>query len=139
MNDLNAIRSKILALHIDTDIMHLELACYSCGYVFQHIYSTIAGVLICKAVCTQCRAVNSFLPDDLKAIIIEQNLLPSPNDIAMIMDVATNITENWYRAEPYVTILDYGGINLGEGAERELVSFVWQGLQRCRGLPKRGF
>lgn len=139
MNDLNGIHSNIVALHIDTDIMYLQLACYSCGYIFQHIYSTIAGVLICKPICTECGAVISIFPDDLKAIIIQQNLLPNLNDIAMVMDVATNITENWYLAEPYTTILDYDGINLGEGAERELVSFVWQGLQRCRSLPKRGF
>lgn len=128
--------SKIIKLHIETDIMYLELECHYCRSVFKHTYSTIAGVLICKAVCTQCDSVNCVFPDDLKSIITEQTLLPNLNGIAMIMEVATMITENWYLAEPYTTILDYDGINLGESAERELLSFVWQGLQRCRYLSE---
>jgi hypothetical protein len=62
---------------------------------------------------------------------------PSRKEMIGLTNEATRVTEAWHRVEPFASALTYRGVNLGEAAERFLVSHVTLGLRAAGNKETR--
>ena len=118
----------ILSIRMERDGSWFTLRCTGCGHTFETSVTTIGGIAVVQARCARCNTVNEVWPEDYKAALERCLTQKSPGDMGKLTSEATRITENWYRCEPLRQLLEYEGVNLGEGAERELMAIVVQGL-----------
>ncbi|MHB8066845.1 MAG: hypothetical protein ACYDIC_02980 [Desulfobaccales bacterium] len=104
------------------------LRCQDCDHIFNSYQPTLAGVAFGRHTCPKCHAVYEVWPDDFQTAL-DRYLPPlSLKEMDRLTAEATRIAENWYRSDQLAQFLTYKGINLGEPAERPLVSFISQGL-----------
>ena len=123
---------EIKDLRLEADSIYIMLCCPACGKLFEYCQTTVAGVTIGLPVCPSCRLVGEIRPEDFEAALDRHLPVRSMDEMIEITNEATRLTETWYRVEPFTELLDYRGVNLGEGAERELISFILQGLSLAR-------
>lgn len=128
-SNYSAIRAPdIIGLRMITDGLWITLRCCACGHAFERYQTTIASVAIGRHACPQCHTINEVCPEDFEAALDRYLPARSMDEMMRLTEEATRITETWYRVGPLNELLDYHGVNLGEGPERELVAFVVQGL-----------
>ncbi len=116
--------------------VYLQFRCQACGQAFTSYQTTLACVAIGRHTCPQCQAVYEVWPEDFAAAL--DRFLPplGLEELTRLTAEATRIAETWYRVGPLARLLTYKGVNLGESAERVLVSFIAQGLYAsyCRRM-----
>ena len=127
----------ITGLRMITDGLWITLRCLAGGHAFERYLTTIASVAIGRYECPQCHIINEVWPEDFEAALDRYLPTRSMDEIIQLTEEATRITETWYRVEPLNELLNYHGVNLGEGPERELVAFVVQGLYIATENKKR--
>lgn len=123
----------ILSIRMENDGSWFTLRCRECCHAFETYVTTIGGIAMVQARCAQCDAVNKVWPEDYRAALERCLTQKAPGDLGKLTSEATRITENWYQCEPLRQLLEYEGVNLGEGAERELMALVVQGLLEANG------
>jgi len=118
----------IVNLRLEKNSPLVSLRCRHCHHTFDRRMTDVAGIVIGRYSCPQCRAVLDVLPEDYLSAL-EHILLPLTNqERYRLMEEANRITENWYRHPLLAACLEYRGVNLGQGAEIELFPYVCQGL-----------
>ena len=122
--------SKVIKVSLGTDGARITIKCLKCKKTSIHYLTTIGGLALGEYTCDECFYVNEVYPELFQKQI--KDLLPNIKweRSKEVMEESTRITETWYQKEPFKKLLKYKGVNLGIGAERELVSMVAQGI--CR-------
>jgi phage FluMu protein Com len=127
---------EITGIRPDVVGVYLSIRCRKCAGLFETYQTTIAGLAFGNHSCPLCRADNEIQPEDFANAL--DRFLPAQSQDAMVnlSNEASRIAENWYRREPFATLLTFKGVNLGEPTERFLLSYITLGLfaaQRQRG------
>ena len=118
----------IVNLRLEKTSPLVTLRCRHCRHSFERRMTGVAGIVIGRFSCPQCRAVLDILPDDYLSAL-ERTLIPlTEQERRRLIEEANHITENWYLHPPLAACLEYRGVNLGRGAEIELFPYVCQGL-----------
>lgn len=108
--------------------LYITVRCRNCGTSFERYQPTVAGIAVGKHACPQCATLYEVQP--VGVIEAMDRLIPrrSVQELARVTEEASRVCESWYRAPPFAEVLSFEGVNLGEPAERELLSFISQGL-----------
>lgn len=129
--------SKIVDLFYSGVGVHVILSCCECNSEFKAYQPTVAGIAIGQHECPNCKSVIKIVPDDFEKEL--ERLFPSNNfeDIKHIILEASRIAESWYRFEPFSSLLDYKGINLGEPTELGLLPDITRGLKQAQSVKDK--
>lgn len=122
----------IIGLRPEMDCIFASIRCQDCGNEFESNQTTVAGVGIATHVCPKCGHRHQVRPPDFSAAL--DRYVPERDFRKMVelTEEATRIAESWYRSKSLTGALNYSGVNLGEGAERELVGLIIEGLRELQ-------
>jgi hypothetical protein len=122
---------KITFIRMQTEGPQLSLTCTQCQHCFESYFPTIGSIPVLQINCPRCQTRHTIWPEDYDPFL--DLFFPSLDHTqsTQLTVEASRITETWYRLKPFADILTFKGVNLGEGAERELVGLVAQGLMEC--------
>ncbi len=117
---------------------HISYRCRSCQHVFESYRETLAGVSCGSYPCPSCGERAELSP----RVFVEFASQCFPySDLGNLVDLtneASRIAREWYRHPKIAAVLRHRGVDLGEPTERELLSFVSDGLLRERRRAKPG-
>ncbi len=122
---------SIVHIRLETDGAWISICCQQCSHVFETYGTTVGGVTVGEYICPECRQAFKVMPDMFQEAIT--GLIPEfrRDATTKIMQEAVRITESWYLTEPIKGTLNYYGVNLGQGAEKELLPHVVHGLLKA--------
>lgn len=120
-NTIRGIRPTVIGAHA-------TLGCRHCGHEFETYLPTVAGMSVGIHPCPRCNAETLVEPDDFHQAM-ERTLPPkSVSQMVRLTNEASRVTTGWHAVEPFASIVRHRGVNLGEAAERFLLSHVTQGI-----------
>ena len=121
--------AEIRNLRPDIVGVFVTLACPQCSHSWEAYQPTTLGVAFGSHPCPKCAAVLTVSPEEFATALDGFWAEPSREEMIALTNEASRVTEDWHRAEPFASALTYRGVNLGEAAERFLVSHVTLGLR----------
>ena len=101
----------------------VTLHCQKCDHTFEIYQPTVAGVGIGKHHCSQCRSSYVIRPDEFEQALTTYLPELELDDMVQMTKEASRITETWYENPLLAELFTYRGLNLGEPAERVLLSW----------------
>ncbi len=127
-------KPNILSIRMESSGAWVTVQCRRCGHPFETFVVTIGGIAFIQARCAGCGVLTEIWPEDYGDAL--DRLLPQKptKNPGKLQSEATRITENWYRCAPLKELLEFRGVNLGLGAERDLMSIVVQGLMEAKEI-----
>lgn len=117
---------KIVRLQPDVTGLTIQAVCENCKQEFKQYLPTIFGLGFGILTCPTCSGTLEVEPSHFLELV--ENCMPTAVDYDAINEAASQVTEKWYRVDEIAAALDYNGINLGEPAERFLVSIITNGI-----------
>lgn len=121
--------AEIRNLRPDIVGVFVTLACPQCSHSWEVYQPTVLGIAFGSDSCPKCSALLTVSPEQFESALDSFWAEPSREEMIKLTNEATRVTEDWHRAEPFASALTYRGVNLGEAAERFLVSHVTLGLR----------
>ncbi len=122
-------RTLLTAVRPDLVGVYVAVICDDCGYRFEQYLPTVAGMGLSRFNCPDCGIPHEVWPEDFLEAL-NKYLSGMAFDAARSMnDVATRVTQSWYRHPTFAASLTYENINLGEPTERRLYDCVSLGLR----------
>ena len=130
-------KAEIRNLRPDVVGVFVTLGCVNCGHEWEAYQPTSLGLAFGSHQCPQCSARCAVSPEEFAAALDHYWPEPSRKEMIGLTNEATRVTEDWHRVEPFASALTYRGVNLGEAAERFLVSHVTLGLRAAGNKETR--
>ncbi len=123
---------NIIAIRPAVEGTYISIQCRSCSNLFTSYQPTVAGVAIGQHKCPNCQEVHKISPEDFESAL--DNIIPARNfeQIKQHLAEASTIAESWYRIEGISQFMIHRGLNLGQPAERGLLSVITQGLDKAK-------
>ncbi len=118
--DLNSVED--VWMHMTS--LGLVVRCTSCEQSFEQIQFTLCGVAFGVLACPHCGQGVRMTPETF-ARLMEEWLLDFSFDEALTVNREVEaVVEHWHRLEPWKSVVEWKGTNLGEPTERELACHV---------------
>ena len=110
----------------------ITLQCQKCNHTFENYQPTVAGVGLGRHNCPQCQSSYIIRPGNFEQALTEYLPKLEIDDMVQMTKEASRITETWYENPLLAELFTYRGLNLGEPAERVLLSWITLGLYQAR-------
>ncbi len=121
----------IIAIRPAVEGTYITIQCRSCSNHFTSYQPTVAGVAIGQHKCTNCQEVHKISPENFESALDKIIPARSFEQIKQHIEEASTIAESWYRIEGISQFLIHCELNLGQPAERGLLSFISQELDKA--------
>lgn len=121
-------QKEIIVVRLLPDVIGvtIQAECENCQQEFKQYLPTIFGLAFCTLTCPDCSATSEI--DPVRFLELIDTSIPSVVDHDAINRTASRVAEKWYKVDEIAEALDYNGINLGEPAERSLMSIITNGI-----------
>ena len=110
----------------------VAVSCRHCGKQFEKLQPTVDTLAFGQYTCPECQTVYDLWPEDFLAALDRFFPQSSSEQLSEIKKEASRIARNWCRFGSLTEPLTYRGVNLGQPAERVLLSFILTGLFKAQ-------